>query len=238
MERLRFSLITMAYKMLHNEEGISKQRDILNELEEALTAYNLSRDAAKEVYKKKNRLIKERNALPTLQIFRRKELTDEINQATAELQRYSEDQHELLWKMGCKTRKDIPQVEERIKKIKEYITYGKDVNAGFKAQIDDGSERFRKEKADIPTELSGKVRQERSYLRKYQRRELLYELQMDMKNYSYERYKQAEIAVDEALGDDAITAEERSEVMEQEQREAERRRAERQQKRRRKDMEL
>lgn len=59
-----------------------------------------------------------------------------------------------------------------------------------------------------------------------------------MKNYSYERYKQAEATVDEALDDDAITAKERPEVIEQEQREAERRRAERQQKRRRNDMEL
>lgn len=175
----------------------------------------------------------ERDKMSPIQVFQRKELTDQINALTAKLQECTEDEREILRDMDCKSYKDIPEFEKRIEKVKENISLGNDNNDKFYTEIHANSELFRKEKSDIPTELQREVRQERSYLRQEHCYDLLHELQAESKKYSYKRYEQAERSVDEDLCDDVITPEKRPEVIEQEQR-----RAEQQKRRRRNGMEL
>ena len=171
---------------------------------------------------------KELMSLNPFQFMRKRELERQIANINGELQGALEERDDLLYQMGCQDVKDVPLVDRRLAQVQENMDKIDRTNGEFDTAIESTAEKYRNEKSAIPAELREAVRQERGYLRQGQRLPFLRRLQEDRKNYSFERYQEAERFVDRALKEQKISPQERPEVVEQRKREQAERREQKQ----------
>ena len=169
--------------------------------------------------RERERMKKELASLKPFQLMRKRELERQIANINGALQGALEEQQDLLFQMGCQSRKDVPLVDRKLEQVQENMAKMDRANEGFDAAIESTAEKYRNEKAAIPAELREAVRQERSYLRKEQRLPFLRKLQENRKHYSFERYQEAERFVDRKLNEEEIRPKERPERIEQKRRE-------------------
>ena len=227
LEKLRWDLIGFRYDRQFNAEQRGKQREILDDLKPLREKYAANIKFGQKKVKERDRLKKELASLNPFQFMRKRELERQIANINGALQGALEEQQDLLFQMGCQSRKDVPLVDHRLAQVQENMAKIDRANEDFDAAIESTAEEYHNEKAAIPAELRDAVRQERSYLRQEQRVPFLRRLQEDRKNYSFERYQEAERFVDRKLKEQEIRPQERPEVVEQRKHEQEAHRAER-----------
>ena len=219
LEKLHWDLIGFRYNRQFNAEQKGKQREILDDLKPLREKYAANIKYGQKKAKERDCLKKELASLNPFQFMRKRELERQIANINGALQSALEEQQDLLFQMGCQSRKDIPLVDRRLAQVQENMDKIDRTNGEFDTAIESTAEKYRNEKSAIPAELREAVRQERGYLRQDQRLPFLRRLQEDRKNYSFERYQEAERFVDRALKEQKISPQERPEVVEQRKRE-------------------
>ena len=227
LEKLRWDLIGFRYNRQFNAEQRAKQREVFDELKPLRERYAANLKTGRAKVKERDNLKKELTSLSPLQFGRKRELEKRIANLNADIQGALEERDDLLYQMGCRDKKEVPLVDRKLEQVQENMAKIDRINGEFDEAIESTAQEYSNEKAAIPAELRGAVRQERSYLRKEQRSPFLRKLQENRKHYSFERYQEAERFVDRKLNEEEIRPQERPEVVEERKHKQEAHRAER-----------
>ena len=150
LEKLRWDLIGYRYNRQFNAEQKGKQRAILDDLKLLREKYAANIKFGQKKVKERDRLKKELASLNPIQFMRKRELERQIANINGALQGALEEQQDLLFQMGCQSRKDIPLVDRRLAQVQENMDKIDRTNGEFDTAIESTAEVYNKEKLRFP----------------------------------------------------------------------------------------
>ena len=192
METIRKNVIVFIYGKLHNQAKLEQNEAYITWAKRLCDEYTLIRRRIKEKIKTRNRLQREKDALPIMSFLKRHTLSDEIDRLDYEIISLQEQENAVLQKAGGEKAKDIQEVQRMIAEKEASNDHITAINAALDSKIRKGKQRF--------TELAVKSRNydQASLLkiRKVIRPELEQQAREDIRSeihdkISFEKYKES-----------------------------------------------
>ena len=150
METIRKNVIVFIYGKLHNRVKLEQDEDYIAWAKRLCDEYDLIRKRIKEKVKTRNRLQREKDALPIMSFLKQHTLSDKIDRLDSEIIDLKEQENAVLQKVGGEKAKGIQEIQRMIaEKVasNDHITA---INASLDAKIRKGKQRL--------TELADKSR--------------------------------------------------------------------------------
>ncbi|MBR4539894.1 MAG: MobA/MobL family protein [Clostridia bacterium] len=150
METIRKNVIVFIYGKLHNRAKLEQDEAYIAWTKPLCDEYALIRQRIKEKIKTRNRLQKEKDALPIMSFLKRHMLSDEIDRLDSEIMDLQEQENAVLQKTGGEKAKDIQEIQHMIAERAASNDHIMAINAALDAKSRKGKQRF--------TELATKSR--------------------------------------------------------------------------------
>ena len=150
METIRKNVIVFVYGKLHNRAKQEQNEAYIAWAKPLCDEYALIRQRIKEKIKTRNRLQKEKDALPIMSFLKRHTLSDKIDRLDSEIIDLQEQENAVLQKAGGEKAKDIQEIQRMMAEKAASNDHITAINAALDTKIRKGKQRF--------TELAAKSR--------------------------------------------------------------------------------
>lgn len=142
METIRKNVIVFVYGKLHNRAKREQDEAYIDWVKPLCDEYALIRQRIKEKIKTRNRLQREKDALPIMSFLRRHTLFDEIDRLDSEIIDLQDQENTVLQKAGGVKAKDIQEIQHMIAEKAASNDHITAINAALDAKIRKGKQKF------------------------------------------------------------------------------------------------
>ena len=144
METIRKNVITFIYGKLHNQAKQEQDEDYIAWAKPLCDEYALLRQRIKDKIKMRNRLQREKDALPIMSFLKRHTLSDEIDLLDSDIIDLREHENAVLQKAGGEKAKDIQKIQRMMVEKAASNDHITAINAALDAKIRKGKQKFMK----------------------------------------------------------------------------------------------
>ena len=144
METIRKNVITFIYGRLHNQAKQEQDEDYIAWAKPLCDEYALLRQRIKDKIKMRNRLQREKDALPIMSFLKRHTLSDEIDLLDSDIIDLREHENAVLQKAGGEKAKDIQKIQRMMVEKAASNDHITAINAALDAKIRKGKQKFMK----------------------------------------------------------------------------------------------
>lgn len=142
METIRKNVIVFIYGKLHNRAKLEQDEAYIAWTKPLCDEYALIRQRIKEKIKTRNRLQKEKDALPIMSFLKRHMLSDEIDRLDSEIMDLQEQENAVIQKAGGGKEKGIQEIQRRMAEKAASNDHITTINVALDAKIRKGKQRF------------------------------------------------------------------------------------------------
>jgi hypothetical protein len=206
LESFRNNMIAAFYEIKYNKNAADKIQQNNYTIDTILREYSKVVKAIDETDTELSKLKSEKAALPTIHIFKRNTLSEQIAKLETDLKKLKNRKAVLLRDMGVKSENDVPQVEEQRNKndiVLENISKRNDTLTEYS---ETEKVQYRKLKDSLSPEELSAVQEERSHIREGGILSVIQKLrEVFGKHYDYDIFKEAKTDVSKALNERPLT---------------------------------
>ena len=142
METIRKNVIVFIYGKLHNRAKLEQDEAYIAWTKPLCDEYALIRQRIKEKIKTRNRLQREKDALPIMSFLKRHTLSDAIDRLDSEIMDLQEQENAVLQKAGGEKAKGIQELQRRMAEIVASNDHITTINAALDDKIRKWKQRF------------------------------------------------------------------------------------------------
>ncbi len=142
METIRKKVIVVVYGKLHNRAKQEQDDAYIAWAKRLCDEYDLIRQRIKEKIKTRNRLQREKDALPIMSFLKRHSLSDEIDRLDSEIRGLQEQGNAILQKAGEEKAKGIKEIQRMMAEKATSNDRITAINAALDAKIRKGKQMF------------------------------------------------------------------------------------------------
>lgn len=142
METIRKNVIVFVYGKLHNRAKQEQNEAYIACVKPLCEEYTLIRQRIKDKIKARNRLQREKDALPIMSFLKRHTLSDKIDCLDSDIIVLQEQENEVLQKAGEEKAKGIQEIQRMIAEKEASNDHITAINAVLDAKIRKGKQRF------------------------------------------------------------------------------------------------
>ncbi|MBR0409009.1 MAG: MobA/MobL family protein [Clostridia bacterium] len=142
METIRKNVIVFIYRKLHNRAKLEQDEAYIAWVKPLCDEYALIGQRIKEKIKTRNRLQREKDALPIMSFLKRHTLSDEIDRLDSEIIDLQDQENAVLQKAGGEKAKGIQELQRRMAEIVASNDHIITINAALDDKIRKWKQRF------------------------------------------------------------------------------------------------
>ncbi len=144
MERLRMSMIIFRYQVKYVAKGKADFEERINVVKPLLEKHKKLSQAIKEKLAERKALTAERNALSSLNIIRRQELSGKIAGLTEDIEELRSERTQIMQEYSCYTDEDLKEIKKNYTEMKEHKTRLEEHEKNYSEKLDEAAEQYQK----------------------------------------------------------------------------------------------
>jgi len=144
MERLRMSMIIFRYQVKYAAKGKADFEEHINAVKPLLEKHKKLSQAIKEKLAERKALTAERNAMSSLNIIRRQELSGKIAGLTEDIEELRSERTQIMQEYSCYTDEDLKEIKKNYTEMKEHKTRLEEHEKNYSEKLDEAADQFQK----------------------------------------------------------------------------------------------